>query len=168
MCLRQLKMPKVYLAADHAGFALKHALIEELRTLGYETEDLGAHTLSPEDDYPDFITPCAEKVASDEGSFGVVIGGSGQGEAMCANRVKGARAAVFYGPRKAVGELEREGSASIDEFDIVRLARAHNDANILSIGSRFVSHEEAVEALELFLSTPFSGSERHVRRIAKY
>ncbi len=160
--------PKIYFAADHAGFALKHVLVEALRSLGYETEDLGAHALSPEDDYPDFITPCAEKVASEPGAFGVVIGGSGQGEAMCANRVKGARAAVFYGPRKAVGELEREGSAAVDGFDIVRLARAHNDANILSIGSRFVSSEEAVEALELFLSTPFSSIERHTRRIAKY
>lgn len=161
-------MPNVYFASDHAGFALKQALIEHLRTLGYTVEDFGARDLDPEDDYPDFVTPCAEKVAAESQSIGIIIGGSGQGEAMCANRVPGARAAVFYGPMRVTELLEIEGGRSEDGYDLVRLARRHNDANILSIGARFVSGDEAVEAVRLFLTTTFSGAPRHARRIAKF
>lgn len=161
-------MPKVYFAADHAGFALKNALLEYVRINGYEVEDVGAHTLSPEDDYPDFVTPCAQKVAADPGSFGIIVGGSGQGEAMCANRVPGARAAIFYGEMRVTTSLDIEGGRSEDGFDLVRLARRHNNANILSIGARFVSGEEAVEAVHLFLDTFFSESPRHTRRLAKF
>lgn len=151
-------MSKVYFASDHAGFALKNALIEHVRTLGYEVEDIGAFALNPEDDYPDFITPCAQKVAEENPrgeaarAFGIIIGGSGQGEAMCANRVKGIRAAVLY------------------HFlpEIIQLAREHNDANILSLGARFLSVDEAREAVKIFLETPFSGDERHIRRLAKF
>ncbi len=160
-------MPKVYLAADHAGFALKHSLAERLRALGYEAEDLGAHALDAQDDYPDFITPCAKKVA-EEGAFGIIIGGSGQGEAMAANRVAGCRAAVFYGSSHAVGALSEEGDRPEDGYDIVRLARRHNDANILSLGARFVSEEDAERAARIFLETPFSGDARHERRLAKF
>ena len=159
---------KLYFAADHAGFDLKAALITHAQTLGYEVEDLGAHAHNPEDDYPDFITPCAEKVAAEEGSFGVVIGGSGQGEAMCANRVKGVRAAVYYGPMRVTSALDVEGARSEDGYDAVRLPRRHNNANVLSIGARFVSGHEAAEALSVFLATEFSGAERHRRRIAKF
>jgi ribose 5-phosphate isomerase B len=163
---------KVYLAADHAGFALKSALLEHLPMRGYEVEDCGAFALDPEDDYPDFITPCAEKVAAasarGEDARGIIIGGSGQGEAMAANRVKGARAAVFYGPMRVTEALDREGGRSEDGFDAVRLPRRHNDANILSIGARFAGGFEADEAVRIFLETPFSGTERHVRRIAKF
>lgn len=167
-------MPKVYFASDHAGFALRQALVEEARTLGYEVTDMGAHTLDPEDDYPDFITPCAQKVAEENPrgeaarAFGVILGGSGQGEAMCANRVEGARAAVFYGPMRVTTSLDIEGGRSEDGFDLVRLARRHNDANILSIGARFVSGKEAGEAMRLFLETAFSDAPRHTRRIAKF
>lgn len=141
----------IYLASDHAGFDLKEALIPYLRERGYAIEDIGPTTLDPQDDYPDYILPMAARVAGDKGSFGVALGGSGQGEAMVANRVKGARAAVYYGGKE----------------EIIRLSREHNDANILSMGARFVSAEEAKGALEVWLATPFSNDERHIRRIAK-
>ena len=171
---------KIFLAADHAGFALKNALVEHCRTLGHEVEDMGAFTLNPDDDYPDFITQCAEKVAATPDARGIIIGGSGQGEAMCANRIKGVRAAVFYAiaASTAIVQNPSAGSASAepnadsarteDGFDCVRLAREHNDANILSLGARFVSVEEADLAVRIFLETPFSDSPRHARRLAKF
>lgn len=161
-------MPKVYFASDHAGFALKHALIEHVRTLGHQVEDMGAFELDHEDDYPDFVTPLAKRVADEFGARGVVIGGSGQGEAMCANRIPGVRAAVFYGPMRVTETLDIEGGRSQDGYDLVRLARRHNDANVLSIGARFVRGEEATEALRIFLQTPFSDSPRHARRLEKF
>ena len=159
---------KIYIASDHAGFALKGALIKHVRTLGYEVEDMGAFSLDPDDDYPDFMTPLAKRVASESESRGVLVGGSGQGEAMCANHVDGVRAAVFYGPRRVTASLDIEGGHSEDGYDAVRLPRRHNDANILSIGARFVSGHEADEAVRIFLETPFSDSPRHARRLAKF
>ena len=159
---------KIYLASDHAGFRLKSALVEHLPLLGYEVEDMGAHTLTPEDDYPDFITPLAQKVAGEPGSFGIILGGSGQGEAMCANRVAGIRAAVFYGKMPVTSVLSSEGGFSEDGFDAVRLPRKHNNANILSIGARFVSPEDADEAVRVFLTTEFTEDERHIRRLGKF
>lgn len=161
-------MPNLFIAADHAGFALKNALAEHLRTLGYAVEDMGAHRSDPEDDYPDFVTPLAKRVADETGAYGIIIGGSGQGEAMCANRISGIRAAVFYGPARVTAALEIEGGRSEDGFDLVRLARRHNNANVLSIGARFVSGEEAEEAVHIFLETPFSDSPRHARRLGKF
>lgn len=142
---------KIYIGTDHAGFELKEHLVSFLRGLGHDVEDLGAHSLEPLDDYPDFIFPVAEAVAGDSESRGIILGGSGQGEAMCANRVKGVRAAVYYG-----GAL-----------DIAVLSREHNNANILSLGARFVDNDEAEEAVRLWLDTQFSGEEKHARRIAK-
>lgn len=144
-------MSKLYLASDHAGYELKRALVPYIGSLGHEVVDMGPDTFDPEDDYPDFITPCAQRVV-EEKAVGVVIGGSGQGEAMAANRVMGARAALYYGK----------------DLDIVRLAREHNDANILSLGARFLSTDEAMEAVRAFLETPFGGEERHVRRLGKF
>ena len=141
----------IYLASDHAGFELKNILVEFLRAQGRDVEDIGPAALQPGDDYPDFIKPLAQKVAKNKGSFGIALGGSGEGESIAANRVEGARAAEYYG-----GNLE-----------VVRLAREHNDANVLSLGARFINTEHAKEAVELFLSTPFSGDERHARRIKK-
>ncbi len=166
-------MPDIFIASDHAGFALKHALAVHLRTSGYKVEDVGAHALNPEDDYPDFMTPCARKVAEEnarvaDSARGIVIGGSGQGEAMCANRVPGIRAAVFYGPMRVTAALDIEGGRSEDGYDAVRLPRRHNNANILSIGARFVSGDEASKAVRIFLETPFSNSPRHARRLAKF
>ncbi|MCX6786513.1 MAG: RpiB/LacA/LacB family sugar-phosphate isomerase [Candidatus Kaiserbacteria bacterium] len=159
---------KVYFASDHAGFALKNALVEHIRTLGYEVEDMGSFSHDTGDDYPDFVTPLAECVAAEPDARGIIIGGSGQGEVMCANRVKGIRAAVFYGPRRVTEALDIEGGRSEDGYDAVRLPRRHNDANVLSIGARFVSGDEADEAARIFLETPFSDSSRHSRRLAKF
>ncbi len=161
-------MTNIFIAADHAGFALKNALIEHIRTLGYEIEDMGAHTLDPEDDYPDVMTLLARKVAASPDTRGIVVGGSGQGEAMCCNRIPGVRAAVFYGPMRVTSALDIEGGHSEDGYDAVRLPRRHNDANVLSIGARFVSGNEADEAVRIFLETPFSSSPRHSRRLAKF
>ena len=159
---------KIYIAADHAGFALKNALTEHIRTLGYEVEDMGALSLDKDDDYPDFMMPLAKRVADEVSARGIIVGGSGQGEAMCANRVTGVRAAVFYGPMRVTAALDIEGGHSEDGYDAVRLPRRHNDANVLSIGARFVSGDEADEAVRIFLETPFSGSARHARRLAKF
>ncbi|HCR52020.1 TPA: ribose-5-phosphate isomerase [Candidatus Kaiserbacteria bacterium] len=166
-------MPKIFIAADHAGFALKNALVEHIRMLGYDVEDMGAFSQDRDDDYPDFMMPLAERVAKEnaraaDAARGIIIGGSGQGEAMCVNRVKGVRAAVFYGPMRVTEALDVEGGRSEDGFDAVRLPRRHNNANILSIGARFVSGDEADEAVRIFLETPFSGSPRHARRLAKF
>ncbi len=142
---------KIYIGSDHAGFELKEMLLPFLRVLGHEVEDMGAHKLEALDDYPDFIRPVAEAVAKDSSARGIILGGSGQGEAMCANRVNGARAAVYYG----------------GPFDIAVLSREHNDANILSLGARFVDEDEAREVVRVWLETAFSGDERHARRIKK-
>lgn len=159
----------IFLAGDHAGYRLKQALQEHLTLLGHEVEDMGPHELNPEDDYPDFVTALAKRIASERDAVGIVCAGSGQGEAMCANRIQGVRAVVFYGKTPAVTALDAEGGHSQDGFDIVRLARRHNNANILSIGARFVSPEDADEAVRIFLETTFdTDSPRHTRRLAKF
>jgi len=146
---------KIFIASDHAGFELKEKLREWLVKKGYEVKDFGAFSYNETDDYPDFVRDAAKAVADDpEQSRGIVLGGSGQGEAMAANRFKGVRAAVLY-----------KFSA-----EIVRLARQHNNANILSLGARFISEDEAKTAVEIFLETEFNGigeNERHLRRIKK-
>lgn len=159
---------KVYLASDHAGFKLKSVLLEQLPILGHDVVDLGPMTHDPDDDYPDYVAPLVEKVLGDEDSFGIICAGSGQGEAMAANRTKGIRAAVFYGPMPAHESLDREGGFSQDGYDAIRLSRRHNNANILSIGARFVSPAQADEAVRTFLTTPFAGDERHIRRLSKF
>jgi len=156
---------KIFLASDHAGFELKQKLADFLRAEGHAVEDMGPRELNPADDYPDFVMPLARRVAAEQGTFGIVFGMSGQGEAMAANRIPGARAAVWYGPtpQKVQDGHERDG----DGLEVLRLSREHNDANILSLGARFVSEEQGKQATALFLATPFSGDERHVRRISK-
>lgn len=159
----------LYLAGDHAGFRLKKALLEHLSLLGHEVEDMGPLELNPDDDYPDFVTPLAERLVREPDAIGIVCAGSGQGEAMCANRITGVRAAVFYGKMRAVEALDAEGGHSKDGFDPIRLARRHNNANILSIGSRFVSPDDALGAVQVFLDTAFdSETERHARRLSKF
>ena len=141
---------KILLASDHAGFELKEFLSNHLIQLGYNVEDCGAYEMDSTDDYPDFIIPAVRKVASDPDSRGIIMGGSGQGEAIAANRIKGVRAAVYYdGP-----------------IDIVRLSRSHNNANILSLGARFISNEKAVEVVKMWFNEPFEGG-RHQKRIDK-
>ena len=141
---------KIHLATDHAGLDLKNSLKDYLIKKKYLVEDHGAHEYDALDDYPDFIFPCAKAVARDLESRGIILGGSGQGEAMAANRVKGVRAAVFYnGP---------------DE--IIKLSREHNNANILSLGARFMSESEIYRVIEIWLNEPFEGG-RHIQRIEK-
>jgi ribose 5-phosphate isomerase B len=130
-----------------------------LERKGYEVIDHGADEYDEHDDYPDFIFPVAQNVALDTDSKGIVIGGSGQGEAIAANRVKGIRAVVFN------GQYQPADGREVPEEIIT--ARQHNDANVLSLGSRFLSEEEAKEAVDLWLETDFSGEERHLRRIKK-
>lgn len=142
---------KIYVGTDHAGFELKQKLVSFLEELGHEVEDFGAHEYDKDDDYPDFIIPVACAVSKDTDSRGIILGGSGQGEAMAANRISGVRAAVYYG-----GDLE-----------LIKLSREHNNANILSLGARFLNEAEAKEAVRLWLETPFSKDERHIRRIKK-
>ncbi|HEV8666655.1 MAG TPA: RpiB/LacA/LacB family sugar-phosphate isomerase [Candidatus Paceibacterota bacterium] len=144
-------MKKVFLASDHAGFELKSALAVFLGERGYVVEDLGPHNYELADDYPDTIAPLARAVADDKESFGIAIGYSGQGEAMVCNRVNGVRAAVYYGVNK----------------EILTLSRQHNDANVLSLGAHFLSQDEAKEAVLLWIETPFSNEERHMRRVGK-
>lgn len=142
---------QLYLASDHAGFALKGELLLLLQAKGYAVEDCGPHAFDAQDDYPDYVLPCAQKVAATPGSMGVVVGLSGQGEAVAANRVKGARAAVYYGGPE----------------EVLTLSRQHNNANILSLGAKFLTTEAAVVAVLAWLEAEFAGDERHLRRIAK-
>lgn len=142
---------KVFLASDHAGFELKEALIPFLREHGYEPEDVGPFTNDPQDDYPDTVMPAALRVAESKDARGVVIGLSGEGEAMVCNRLHGVRAAVYYG----------------GNTDVITLSRQHNDSNILSLGACFITQEGAKGAVLLWLQTEFSGEERHARRIQK-
>lgn len=160
----------IYIASDHAGFDLKEELIPFIKDMGHDVVDMGATSLTPDDDYPDCILPCAKKVAEDVGSLGIILGGSGQGEAMVANRVLGIRAAVFYGEAYLWEEASsfEDSTPSSDGYALVALTREHNDANILSLGARFVSPPVAMEAVRIFLTTEFSGDSRHVRRISKF
>src|SRR3989344_3065140 len=140
---------RIYIGSDHAGFELKGKLIPFLTARGCEVEDLGAYSFEPLDDYPDFIRPVAEAVAKDPRSRGIIIGGSGQGEAMCANRFSGVRAVVFNGPTYAkvsVGKQYKPDGTEIP--DEIKLSREHNDANVLSLGARFLSIEEAKSAVK--------------------
>lgn len=140
---------KIYIGSDHAGFELKEKLKKYLESLSIEVIDKGAFSFDINDDYPEFIVPVAEAVVKDNQSLGVILGGSGEGEQISANKVAGIRAVEYYG-----GNLE-----------IVKLGREHNDANILSLGARFVNENEAKEAVKLFIDTQFSNEERHIRRI---
>lgn len=149
----------VHIGADHAGFEHKEAIKEWLESEGYEVVDYGAYEYEAEDDYPDFIAPVASAVAAEPTERGIVIGGSGQGEAIMANRFPGVRAMVFN------GQYAPADGREVPEEIII--ARQHNDANIISLGSRFLSVREAIEAVQLFLETDFSGEERHIRRIEK-
>lgn len=145
-----MKPQKIILAADHAGFKLKEEIKNYLEKEGYEVEDMGANSFDKEDDYPDFIIPAARKVAKEK-CLGIIFGGSGQGEAIAANKVKGARAALYYGK----------------SLDIVKLSKTHNKANILSLGARFLGREEAIKAVKAWLGAEFNNEERHIRRINK-
>ena len=138
---------RVYLGSDHAGFELKARLAAHLTEQGHDVVDCGAHTFDAQDDYPPPCIAAAHRTVADPGSLGVVIGGSGNGEQIAANKVRGVRAALVWNDETA------------------RLAREHNDANIISIGARNHPEDVAIGFVDLFLATPFSGAERHQRRI---
>ncbi|MGH3751724.1 MAG: ribose-5-phosphate isomerase [Pseudonocardiaceae bacterium] len=138
---------RVYLGSDHAGFELKTFLSKHLSSLGHDVVDVGPDGFDPDDDYPPFCIETARQVVADSGSLGVVIGGSGNGEQISANKVPGCRAALAWSTETA------------------RLAREHNDAQVVGIGARMHSPAEAAGIVEAFITTPFSGGERHSRRV---
>jgi len=156
---------KIYLAADHGGFELKNALKDYVGTLGHEAVDCGNTEFDKDDNFPDFILEAAQEVSHNPGSRGVFVGGSGQGEAMAANRVPGVRATTYYGSVKAVTAVDVTGRQSDDPYEIIKLGRLHNDSNVLSFGARFVELEDAKQALKIWLETDFSGQDRYQRRI---
>jgi ribose 5-phosphate isomerase B len=136
----------VHIGADHAGFYLKEAIVDYLKKLNYEVIDHGAHLYDEYDDYPDFVAPVGKAVSErPNGAKGIVIGGSGQGEAMVANY----------------------GNKIFQNSDIIKLSRQHNDANVLSLGARFLTTSEAKSAVKTWLTTPFSGEYKYIRRIKK-
>jgi ribose 5-phosphate isomerase B len=139
---------RVHIGSDHAGLELKSRLVDALGGLGHVVTDHGPHAYDPTDDYPVYCLRAAEAVVAEPGSLGIVIGGSGNGEQIAANKVKGVRAALGWSQETA------------------QLSRMHNDANVLSIGARMHSIDEAVSFVETFLTTAFTGEERHARRIA--
>ena len=146
-----MKESIIFLASDHAGFKLKEKLANELILKGHAIFDCGPFKFDKNDDYPDFIIPCARKVAKTKNALGIVIGGSGQGEAIAANKVRGIRAAALYSYNP----------------EIIKLSKQHNNSNILSLGARFLTEKQALNAVELWLKTKFSGEERHIRRLRK-
>ncbi len=147
---------KIFFASDHAGFALKEKLVPFVEGLGYEVEDMGPEELVVTDDYPDTVSKAAMEVSKNpEDTYAIILGASGQGEAIVANRFPQVRAVVFY------------GMPENSELNILTLSREHNDANVLSLGARFLSEDDAREAVQTWLDTPFPGEDRHVRRIKK-
>ncbi len=138
---------RIHIGSDHAGLEFKNVIIQHLKNNGHEVTDHGPHQYDALDDYPVFCIPAAEAVAADEGSFGIVLGGSGNGEQIAANKVKGVRAALVW------------------SIEIAKLAREHNNANVISLGGRMHTEEFCLELVDTFLATPFPGDERHVRRI---
>ncbi len=159
---------KIYLAADHGGFGLKEHIKQHLQQAGSVVVDCGNDHYDEIDDYPDFVKKAAQLVHDNPESRGIIFGGSGQGEAMVANRFTGVRCMLFYGPVLPKEALDLGGSLSNDPFENIRTSREHNDSNMLSLGARLMTHEEAVRAVDIWLATPFSGAERHKRRIAKF
>lgn len=159
---------KVYLATDHAGFELKEKVKKFLKKEKYTVEDCGAYTFDKNDDYPDFISKAAQKVSIDpQNSKAIVFGGSGQGEAMVANKYPGVRCSLFYSPVVPAGATDITGKESSDPFEMLRLTREHNDANCLSLGVRFLKEKDVLKAIKLFLESSYSGEKRHMRRIEK-
>lgn len=151
---------KIFISSDHAGFGFKEKLIPFLQELGHEVEDKGTFEYNEEDDYPDFIIPVAREVSMHPNEVkGIVLGGSGQGEAMAANKFRNVRAMVYYGQGECVVKDEHES--------IIKISRADNDSNILSLGARFITETEMQEVVKEWLNTPFKNTEKYKRRIAK-
>jgi len=167
--------PTIILAADHAGYEMKEYVKEYLQNSDPKPMivDHGADAFDAQDDYPDIMANAAvalqKSISEGFNVMGIFFGGSGYGEAMVANRYAGIRAAVWYGPHHVGNTIESEGTSGLDGYDVLRLVRRHNNANVLSIGARFIKNkEDIIHAINIFLSTPFDENiERHVRRIEK-
>jgi len=144
-------MKKIYISGDHAGFKLKEKLKKFLEKKGFTVKDFGPHKYNKNDDYPDFVVPMARAVKRDKSSRGIIIAGSGMGETMASNKIKGIRTALYHGRN----------------LKIVKTSREHDDSNVLSMGSRFVTEAEAKKAIDIFLKTKFAGG-RHRRRLKKF
>jgi ribose 5-phosphate isomerase B len=159
---------KIYLGTDHAGFELKEKIKSFLLKKNYDVQDCGAFEFNQDDDYPDFISKVSEEVSNDpENSKGIIFGGSGQAEAMLANKFKNIRCALFYSLAIPASAIDAVGTQSDNPYEIIKLTRTHNNANILSLGARFLKQEEAINAISIWLETSFVNEERHVRRINK-
>lgn len=158
---------KVAIATDHAGFEQVKELKTYLQSLGHEVVDYGPKMLDPADDYPDFIMPAARSVAAGECQAGIILGRSGQGEAMAANRIKGVRCALFYGTAIAKSAVDASGGTTHDPYEIVKYSRLHNHANMLSLAASYVALEEMKHVIKLWLETEFTDEPRHLRRITK-
>ena len=150
---------KIFIGTDHAGYVLKEHLVTSLKGAGHEVIDKGAYEYNENDDYPDFVIPVAQEVSKDGNNVrGIILGGTGEGEAITANRFPNVRAVVFYGNAKPVVD---------NESNIIVRSRQHNNSNILSLGARYCTEESAMEAVNLWLKTSYSGEERHIRRLEK-
>jgi len=158
---------KVFLATDHTGLELKEKIKLHLTQNGYEVEDCGAYEYDKDDDYPDFISKAARGVSKNQEGRGIIFGGSGQGEAIVANKFKGVRCALFYTPVVPIHAADITGRISSDPYEMLRLTREHNDANMLSLGFRFLKEEDVMRAIDIFLNEPFTKIERHARRVEK-
>lgn len=155
----------IALTSDHTGYDQLKQLEIYLESMGYACHDFGPRRLDKNDDYPKLVEPAARAVASGQCQMGIILGGSGQGEAMAANRIDGVRCAVFYGPAVPRRAVDEEGRTSRDPYEIVKLSRRHNDANMLSLAARFVGLEEMKHVIKLWLETSFSDEPRHRRRV---
>jgi ribose 5-phosphate isomerase B len=161
-------MKKIIIGSDHAGFAIKETLKPFLKSLGYEVKDCGPEKYAPDDDYPDYISPVAHEISKHAGmEKGIILGATGQGEAIVANKFPHVRAAVYYGfgLEQEKTSAKKEELQALTAMRIIELSRLHNDANILSLGAKFLDENEAKAAVKLWLETPFSGESRHRRRI---
>lgn len=144
----------IHLATDHAGYVYKEFIKTHLVELGYKIVDHGAYEFDPEDDYPKFVNLAAEAVSkANDDTVAIILGGSGQGEAMAASRYENIRTTVCYG-----GEMAKE---------IVKAGKEHNNANVLSLGARFIEEKDVLELVDVWLTTEFSKDERHVRRLSQ-
>jgi len=150
---------KIFIGTDHAGFGLKEKLVSSLQAQGHEVVDKGAYEYNEGDDYPDFVIPVAQEVSKNpDNTKGIILGATGEGEAIAANKFPHVRAVVYYGKSNCVVD---------NEADILVRSREHNNANILSLGARYFTEESVLEAVNTWITTPYSNDERHVRRLAK-
>ncbi len=150
---------KIFIGTDHAGFVLKEKLVTLLKAQEHEVVDKGAYDYNEGDDYPDFVVPVAQEVSRDpDNSRGIILGATGEGEAIAANKFPHVRAIVYYGASQSVVD---------DEADVIVRSREHNNSNVLSLGARYFTEDTMIIAVNLWLKTPYSQGERHIRRLGK-